>query len=361
MRRLIVLRALVVVVVAVLIGRLYQLQLVDSESRRNTNSVDLLVNRYVPVTPRRGEILARDGKTLLAESVPIYNLAVMPESLPPRRSVERAQVLSEVAQIATLTSTLTISPALLLDSTPNLRVELERLSSLPPILDPGAPLTVTIAPANSMAALNLSQVFTKAVTLNNPIEDLINRDDVPRYESLLVKEDIPHELALVMHENSAHLPGVIVVEDYRRRYPLSNEVQSLSHLLGYTGRINECQLLNNNPASSWLNSLLDTVEVVDNCRLNISREIDPRLRGIPPYLNDDRIGKDGLERSYENELRGSMGRDRLMVDARERPRSERFAVQPVVNGNNLVLTIDLEFQQQTETIVRRWIAESERR
>ena len=82
MPRLIVLRALVLVVVAVLVGRLYQLQLGESDSKRFGSTPEETYRRYLTVAPRRGEIFAADGATLLAESVPIYNLAVVPGRLP---------------------------------------------------------------------------------------------------------------------------------------------------------------------------------------------------------------------------------------------------------------------------------------
>ncbi len=361
MRRLIVLRVVVLLVVTVLISRLYQLQLVDSDARRYGSSVEVITTRFVTVAPRRGEILASDGTTLLAESVPIYSIAVQPDSLPRRGTAQRAQVLGELAQLATLTSTLTISPALALEQRPELRRDLSGVTTLDTPLPQGtSALTLTIAPQHTLAALQLTQVYSDLLTLNNPIEPLINRSDLPRYQTLVIKEDVPHELALVVRENSLHLPGALIVEGYRRRYPHSNDVPSLSHLLGYIGRINECELAVENPASSWVNSLLDSVTYAPNCGL-IPRQIAPNQRGIPPYQSDDRIGKDGLEYSYEAELRGTMGIQSLGVDALERLVIPARTLQPVRDGNNLVLSIDLEFQRQTEAIMRRWIAESEAR
>jgi penicillin-binding protein 2 len=51
----------------------------------------------------------------------------------------------------------------------------------------------------------------------------------------------------------------------------------------------------------------------------------------------------------------------LGVDALERPVSEARTMQSVVNGSNLVITIDPAFQQQIEVILQRWIDEGERR
>lgn len=361
MRRLIVLRVLLLLVVTVFVGRLYQLQVVNADIKRYGGTLEVSTTRYVTVAPRRGEIFARDGKTLLAESVPIYNIAVLPGSLPPIGTERRGRVLAELAHIAVLTGTLTISPGMALEQRPTLRSELSFLGALPAALPANTvPLTLTVAPHHALDALRVSQTYSDVLTFNNPIEALINRDDVRPYQTVIVKEDISQETALVVRENSVHLPGAAIVEGYRRRYPQSGTTPSLSHVLGYTGRISECELSLRNPSSSWINGLLDTVSHAANCGL-ARRQIDPNSVGFPIYAPDDRLGKDGLEASYETELRGSIGIEKLLVDALQRPVSATRTVQPVRDGYNLVLTVDLDFQRQVETILKRWIDESEAR
>lgn len=361
MPRIIALRILLLLIVTVLIGRLAQLQLVDSDARRFGNAPDVSTQRYLTVQPRRGEILAADGKTLLAESVPIYNIAVVPGRLPSRSSEpeRRDLVLARLAQIAALSSTVVLSPTSALDERAGLRRDLGRLETLP--LRPQSDvLTVTVAPADSLRALDITRQYSDVLTLHNPIEAVVARADVRRYQTVIVKEDISPELALVIRENSNYLPGVLVVEGFQRRYPQSAALPSLSHLLGYIGRVTECELVNENPASSWLSGLGDVVAHAGTCGL-IPKRIDPASLGLPPYNPDDRIGKTGLEAFYEAELRGVMGIDSLLVDALERPVSAASTLRPVSDGHNLVLTIDTGFQSQVEQILRGWIAEGERR
>lgn len=361
MPRLILLRALVVVVVAVLVGRLYQLQLVESDSKRFGSTPEEIYRRNLTVAPRRGEIFAADGSTLLAESVPIYNLAVVPGRLPdaarePRR---RAEVLARIGQVAGLTSTLTISPAGALAERPRLRLRLSDLATIPTAAA-SAPLTVTVAPAETLAALELSTTYSDVLSLDSPVEALIPRESVRGYQTVVVKEGIAPDLALAITENGNYLPGVQVVESYRRRYPQSEAVPSLSHMLGYIGRVTECELVAENPASSWLTGMVDVVSHAGRCGL-IPKTIEPASLGLAPYQPDDRIGKDGLESAYEAELRGRLGLQTLLVDALQRPLSPPEELRPVENGQNLVLTVDAAFQAEVERIVRRWIAEGERR
>jgi len=360
MPRLIVLRVLLLLVVAVLVGRLYQIQVVDSTGRRFGADVDVTTRRYLSVPPRRGEIFAADGTTLLAESVPIYNLAVIPGRLPSRSAEpeRRAAVLARLSQVAGLSSTLTLSPTTALAERPALDRALQSLQS--PLLTAGPSITVTIAPADSLRALELTRNYSDVLSLSNPIETLIARQDLRGYQHVVLKEDISADLALAISENANYLPGVYVVEDYRRSYPLSAAVPSLSHLLGYTGRISACELVAENPASSWLTALVDVLGHAGRCGL-ITKQIDPPSIGFPPYQPDDRIGKDGLEAAYEAELRGRPGVETLLVDVLQRPVSPIETARPVEHGHNLVLTIDVAYQTEVERILRRWIAEGERR
>jgi penicillin-binding protein 2 len=361
MPRLIALRALLLLMVAVMVGRLYQLQLVESDSRRYGDNPDQAYSRYITVAPRRGEIFAADGSTLLAESVPTYRLAVIPGSLPDAAAApeRRAEVLARLSQVIGLTSTLTLSPTSLLDTSPAFRSSLAGIGRLAPAA-PGQPITVTVAPDDTLRALDLARRTGPALTLDNPIEALIAGESVRGYETVLVKDGISADLALAIKENSNYLPGVQVIEGFRRRYPLSAEVPSLSHTLGYIGRISECELVNENPASSWLTALGDVVGHAGVCGL-IPKRQDPASRGLPPYGDDDSIGKDGLEAFYEPELRGRVGIQSLLVDALNRPVSAPTTLRPVQNGSNLVLTLDVAFQAETAKILKRWIDEGERR
>lgn len=360
MPRIVVLRVLVVLVAVIFIGRLYQVQVVNYDSQRFGADVVASTRRYFTVPPRRGEIFAADGQTLLAESVPIYNLAVIPGRLPSQTGdpERRAAVLARLGQVAGLTSTLTLSPTTVLAERPALWESLRALQAAP-VAD-GLVMRLVVPPGEGLHALELSQAHRDVLRWSSPIEELIARPDLRSYQGVVIKEDIGVELALAIRENSNYLPGAHVVEDYRRRYPLSGTIPSLSHLLGYTGRINACELVSVNPASSWLTAMVDVLGNAGRCGL-IPKQIDPPSIGFPPYQVDDRIGKDGLEVIYESVLRGRAGVESLLVDAWQRPVGPVETVRPVEHGLNLVLSIDARYQAEVERILRRWIAEGERR
>jgi penicillin-binding protein 2 len=359
MKRIVVLRIVLLFITAALMGRLYQLQLGDPEARRyGSDNIDVITTRYVQLSPRRGEILARDGQTLLAESAPIYSIAVLPGSLPAPDTEQREQVLGKLAQITQMSSTLTISPTQSGTRHAMLWRELDERGYT--VSDHDRITTLEVPPDQTLDILDLTGVYSDILTLSNPIEERIVSSNARGYQTVIINEGVSQELAMVIRENNIYLPGVVVVEDYQRRYPQSANVPSLSHMLGYIGRINACELVEQNPSSSWLSSMTDVISYAPECGI-INKQITLGSLGLPLYRHDDRIGKDGLEAGYEEVLRGTLGIQKLGVDALERPVSAPRIVQPARDGHNLVLTVDVAFQQQVETILQRWIDEGERR
>lgn len=271
----------------------------------------------------------------------------------------------EPKPVEPITGTLTIDPATAVIDNQALRGDLARLlrisqADLPSSFEARTWASIEVPPTLSDIGFMISEAYSTSVKLENPIANQVMRADIPGYETIIVQRDIPHEVALVLIENSASLPGVVVEQDYRRSYPLSEQVKSLSHILGYMGRVNECDLVRSNPVRSWMMSLLDSVGHAAQCGF-VQKQVNPSSLGIARYLNDDRIGKDGLEGSYENELRGQLGRQSILVDAMNQPVRAPETVQPAYNGNNLVLTIDLEFQREVEQILQNWIDVGEQR
>jgi len=66
------------------------------------------------------------------------------------------------------------------------------------------------------------------------------------------------------------------------------------------------------------------------------------------YLPDDRIGKAGVELSYESELRGTYGTQRVEKDATGRTIRVVGVETPAKAGSSLVLTIDTKEQKLAE-------------
>ena len=130
------------------------------------------------------------------------------------------------------------------------------------------------------------------------------------YEPVVILRDIPWELVVKLEENRQLLPGVTITIEPLRVYPQ----QTLAgHVLGYIHSINQ-EELDADGEQYNLNSL---------------------------------IGKSGIEKQYENELRGTDGARRLEVDAQGRPVGELVTLDPT-SGNNLTLTLDAKLQTVME-------------
>ena len=130
-------------------------------------------------------------------------------------------------------------------------------------------------------------------------------------------QEIPLKLPLSDTEvarlavNRHRFPGVEVRPHLTRHYPYGAVG---SHAIGYVGRISEAEL----------------------------RDRDRRR-----YRGTSVIGKTGVERAYEDLLRGDMGLERIETNALGRPLSI-IDREPPVPGETLQLTLDIELQRVAE-------------
>lgn len=139
------------------------------------------------------------------------------------------------------------------------------------------------------------------------------------YQPVMIKDNVAYEEAIRMTIEQDFLKGVAVNTTVQREYLNSF---GLSHVLGYTGKVSQSELL---------------------------ADEDKK------YLLTDTTGKTGVEKSFDNLLRGKHGTVKTEVDAygREKKILEKNDRQL---GNNIVLTIDQEMQKKMEEIMISHIA-----
>ena len=131
----------------------------------------------------------------------------------------------------------------------------------------------------------------------------------------IVKENLSDEAAFTLREMLAALPGVRVVIEPQRKY-LQGEL--LSHILGFVGPIYAEDYEELGPAGYQLN---------------------------------DRVGRAGVELTYEPLLRGALGTQAIETDASGRE-IQVLGETPANPGHNLVLSIDVQLQAKVEEFVR---------
>lgn len=141
------------------------------------------------------------------------------------------------------------------------------------------------------------------------------------FTPVIIKEDLDDQTAFFLRERQSDLPGVQVVVESIRAYPTG---PLTSHILGYVGRI--------------------------------SAEEYAALRDDGYQLND-RIGKTGVELTYESALRGSPGYDLVEIDASGREIRTLRSVPPRPAGN-AVLSLDLDLQRKVQEYLQAAMEES---
>ncbi len=218
--------------------------------------------RSIPIPSKRGLIFDRFGNKL-TENIPRFSLAITPQDLPHTKK-EREKVIKKLSQ-------LTNQPS-------------------------------------------------------EKVKKLIEKYKGYNFESVVIKENIDYETALNIQISASNLPGVHIQRGSRRLYHLnpkkSNEknkkIRSLSHILGYLGKINEKELENK------------------------------KSKG---YLPSDYVGKSGLEKKYESVLRGKYGEKIIEVNSRGE-RQKVISEQASKPGKHLKLSLDVNIQKKLEQILK---------
>ncbi|HAT71215.1 MAG TPA: penicillin-binding protein 2 [Elusimicrobia bacterium] len=145
-------------------------------------------------------------------------------------------------------------------------------------------------------------------------EDLRNRifRAASREKPVRLAENLPQKIMLALSELKAVCPGIDIIVEARRYYPFG---AYLSHLMGYIGKMD---------AKDWA-----------------ARSRDKN------YSMDSRLGKAGLEKMYEKELRGKDGGIYLEVDSRGKL-NRVLESRKWVPGADIFLTINSKAQAAAE-------------
>lgn len=249
LRRALVAAIGVVILIAILIANLYNLQIKrfeDYRTRSNDNRIKL-----VPIAPTRGLIYDRNG-IALAENRTIYQLELVPEKIS------------------------------------NLKETIEQLRSV--------------------------------VDLND--DDIANfekeRKNSRRFTPIALKTKLTELQIARFAVNQYRFPGIEVKGYQRRYYPYGS---ALTHVVGYVSKINSQDLE----------------------RLSANNQLQD-------YSATHDIGKQGIEKFYEELLHGKPGYEEVEVNSRGRV-IRQLNEQPPQAGKDIYLTIDLKLQQYIEELL----------
>lgn len=140
----------------------------------------------------------------------------------------------------------------------------------------------------------------------------------PRFSPVPVKSDLTWEEFSRVNLHAADLPGVMADMNEARYYPHGG---AYAHVVGYVAKVSD----------------RDVKAIRDR------GEDPPSILFNPGF----RIGRQGIEKALDLDLRGVAGGNRVEVDARGRVVAEDIAgSRPAVQGAEVVLTLDNDVQQR---------------
>jgi len=135
------------------------------------------------------------------------------------------------------------------------------------------------------------------------------------FRPVIIARDVSNEALIALEEKRHDLPGIITMVTSKRYYP---EDVASPHILGTIGEINR-----------------------------VEQSVNPE------YDQGDMVGKSGLERTYDKDLRGSKGSQFLLVDAsgRQLGNYDIHRNMPPVHGSDHYLYMDYSHQQMAESLM----------
>ena len=143
----------------------------------------------------------------------------------------------------------------------------------------------------------------------------------PSFKNVLIKRDISRREVAYIEENKMLLPGIRIKIEPIRNYTHKNFA---SHVLGYLGEVSKSEL---------------------------------KISKFSRYELGDMVGKNGLEKIYESQLRGKKGFKEVEVDVSGRELKVLRKFSPKT-GNSLVLTLDSRVQSKLETLMDEVLGEN---
>ena len=188
--------------------------------------------------------------------------------------------------------------------------------------------------------VDLADTLT-SVGVATKVAEVQKQYDDKRYapqEYVPIAEDVTEEVEIFLAERADRFPGVVVERRAVRSYPYGTLA---AHLVGYVGEINEKELVERGGkvpgAVSTTTSSSTTTTAADG-------------RQEKPYQLGDSIGKGGVERAYEADLRAVPGRRTIEVNAKGDLVDVIERTSPTA-GDDVWLSIDIDLQAHAERLL----------
>ena len=164
------------------------------------------------------------------------------------------------------------------------------------------------------AEFDRSKISSLSKVINMHVEEIlekINKDSLSPFEPIKLKQGLSFPEVAIVEAKRSDFPGLIIEIEASRNYIYGSVG---SHLIGYLGK------------------------------LNPSQSKDPVLKDVPL---DAYIGQWGVERLFDNVLRGTPGKRVIEVNALGRE-IRLLQETPPIKGKDITLSIDINLEKEAE-------------
>ena len=306
---------------AIVFFRLWFLQILSGEKY----VADARENRVrkVRIEAPRGDVVDRNGTVLVSTRIaPVVQL--VPSSLPHaelkladqyRVAVGKAESERQKAgeRLEAMKENLRTKRR------KHTRWQLDKRKKLERAAQRARPVTVPPLPRREKEMVALFHRLGRIVGMSGQRihQRVIERVADQPYANVVIKTDVPRSAFNYLRERQDKFPGIVAEKQYLRRYPHKT--------LGA--------------------QLFGTIRQIS------PEELEQRkYRDIP---QGTRIGKDGIEETYDDWLRGRDGNTKVVVNAHgERDERRKATRNEPKQGHQLKLTLDLELQREANDALR---------
>lgn len=360
--RILVVLLVITVLSAILVGRLFFLQIINGEETLEAFTLKIQKERTINST--RGKIFDRNG-VLLAYNELAYNVTIedIYESGSDKNRNINETLLKVIAIIEKNNDKIINDFNIILDEDGEFAFTVEgtqlkrfladiygrsKISQLKYEEETATPDMVmeylcgygkygigySPDPKNPRDSFIVFEGYTKEEQLKLvTIRYAMGLNSYQKYIPTVIATDVNEKTVASIMENSTEFLGVTIAEDNVRKYVDS---KYFSQILGYTGKISEEEYL----------ALNDAEITPENERTTKKRD---------DYSLTDMVGKAGIEQTMETYLQGVKGSETVYVNNLGKVIETKNYVEPIA-GNDLYLTIDHDLQVATYNILEQKLA-----
>ncbi len=327
----------VLFVVSVFIADLFRIQVINRDEYSAENLY--LSSAKTEITAQRGEILDSNGKALVynvSSNTVYFDASYFPKS---SKIEERNEIILSLVKLfeeyeveynSTLPIELKGNTLVFAENNTSDKNKLFAKDYLN--------LNVYATPQNAFDALceyySLEEMAVADAVKVAAVHFAMVKADFSKYNPFTFAEAVPDELVLILKEQSRFYAGVEIRIDTEREY---YDGTIAPHIIGYYDYINADEYAA--VTESYKEALNDP---------NLTDE-EKELLKLRAYGMTDKIGKYGIESVMETELRGTDGVLTTITNA-DGSKTTSVTTSPV-NGNNVILTINGDFQKEVQNIL----------